>query len=395
MNTPSEIPVLLRYAFRPFFLLTGIYAVLGVAAWVGFLLAGWPLPVGWSPVQWHSHEMLYGLVPAAIAGFVLTAITNWTQARPLQGTGLLLLILLWMAGRVVMWCAGWLPVWLVALVDLAFLPSLGIYVAVLLIRYQNHRNLILVAMLALLAAGNLLMHLGFATHNHTLLKLGQLHGFDVIAILMLVIGGRIIPAFSANWLRANGRNPEWVKRSDLIDRLALASVILLLPLNWFGAPTQMVGVAALLAGLINLVRLVRWAGWRVAAEPLLWILHLAYGFIVVAFLLRGASAFSNLVPATAWEHLLGVGGIGALILAVMTRVAMGHTGRPLALVPNGIWIYVTILLAAVLRTLVALQWMDFRVGVMLAALCWTLAFGLFVILYFPVLSRPRADGRPG
>ncbi|HVK98937.1 MAG TPA: NnrS family protein [Dongiaceae bacterium] len=395
MNQAVEIPVLLRYAFRPFFLLTGLYAVLSVAAWAGFLLAEWPLPLGVSPVQWHSHEMLYGLVPAAIAGFLLTAMTNWTQARPLQGTGLLLLILLWVAGRVVMWFAGWLPAWLVAAVDFVFLPVLGIYVASILIRHRNHRNLILIVVLALLAAGNLLMHLGFTTHNDTLLKLGQLLGFDVIAVLMLVIGGRIIPAFSANWLRAKGGNPDWVKRSDLLDRLAIASVILLLPLDGFGASAQLTGSAALFAGLVNLVRLVRWAGWRVAAEPLLWILHLAYAFIVLAFLLRGASAFSNLIPATAWEHLLGVGGIGTLILAVMTRVAMGHTGRPLVLRPMGVWIYVAILLATLLRTTVALQLMDFRVGVMLAALCWVLAFGLFVILYFPILSSPRADGRPG
>ncbi len=395
MSNPSSMPVLLSYAFRPFFLLTGTYAILGVLAWVGFLLAGWPLPLGGSPVQWHSHEMLYGMVPAAIAGFLLTAMTNWTQARPLQGTGLLLLILLWAAGRVAMWCAGWLPLWLVALVDMAFLPVLGIYVAAVLIRHRNHRNLILVAVLALLVVGNLLMHLGFIMNDYKLLKLGQLHGLDLVTVLMLVIGGRIIPAFSASWLQAKGGNPDWVKQSDLVNRLSIGSVILLLPLSWFNAPVPIVGGVVLLAGLFNLVRLVRWSGWRVTAEPLLWILHLAYGFIVLALLLRGGSAFTQLIPATAWEHLLGVGGIGTLILAVMTRVAMGHTGRPLALVPMGLWIYVSILLATLLRVLVALQLMDFRIGIMLAALCWVLAFGLFVILYFPVLSRPRADSRPG
>jgi len=366
-----------------------------VVAWAGFMLGIWSISLGFSPAQWHSHEMLYGLVPAAIAGFVLTAITNWTQARPLQGNGLLLLILLWLAGRAVMWFSDWFPVWIVAGVDLAFLPVLGIYIATVLIRHQNHRNFVLVAILALLTVGNLLMHLGFMMKDSTLLRIGQLHGFDVIAVLMLLIGGRIIPAFSANWLRNNGGNPDWVKRSDPLDRLALASVVLILPLDWFSAPQQLIGTLVLFAGLINLVRLVWWSGWKVTAEPLLWILHLAYSFIVIAYLLRGTSAFYELLPATAWQHLLGVGGIGTLLLAVMTRVAVGHTGRPLTLVPKGLLIYIAILLAVLLRLMVALQWLDFRVGLSLVTLCWVLAFGLFVILYFPILSRSRPDGRPG
>lgn len=395
VQVSREPPVLLRYAFRPFFLLTGIYAILLIVAWVGFLAAGWPLPPTWSALSWHSHEMLYGWVPAAIAGFVLTAITNWTPARPLQGSGLLLLILLWLAGRLSMWFAGFLPAWWVAGVDLAFLPVLATYVAATLRRHGNRRNLILVAVMLVLAAGNLLMHLGAATANTRLLTLGQLQGFDLITLLMLVIGGRIIPAFSANWLRARGANPDRVKQFKAVDLLALGSVILLLPLSWSGAPVWLQGGIALLAAAANLVRLWGWAGWQVRAEPLLSILHLAYGATALALLLRGLSAFNTLVPASAWQHLLGVGGIATLILGVMTRVALGHTGRPLQLPPFALWSYGAMVMATLLRLAVALHWLDFQVGIVLAAANWVLAFSLFILAYWPILTQPRADGRVG
>lgn len=393
--TEAAVPNLLAHPFRPFFLLTGLYGVIAVMAWIAFLFGGWPLPLGWSPLQWHSHEMLYGFVVAAAAGFMLTAMVNWTGATPLRGGGLLALVALWLSGRAVMWFAGWLPPWLVALVDLCFLPVLAVYVARVLLRHQNRRNLALVAVLMLLAMGNLMMHIGFVTGRTYWLQLGQLHGFDTITLLMILIAGRITPAFTKNWLRRQGRNPEAVRQFTWIDRLSVASVVLLLPLGWCNAPPAAVGCAALFAGTVNLLRLIGWSGWRAASEPLLWILHLAYLWIVVALLLRGISLFSDGIPATAWLHALGVGAMGTLILGVMTRVAMGHTGRPLKLLPFAFFIYVAILAAALLRVLAAVQLVDYTVGVNLAALCWVLAFGLFVILYGPVLSSRRADGHLG
>ena len=395
MNTDSSSHPLLSFAFRPFFLLTGVYAVLVIVAWVAFMIAGMPLPLGWSPVQWHSHEMLYGLVPAAIAGFLLTAMCNWTGAPPLRGRGLLALILVWLAGRLAFWLSAWLPVWLVAGVDLLFLPVLAIYVARTLIRYQNRRNLIVVLALVLLTAGNLLMHLGFIIRNRDILLLGQRMGLDVVVVLMVVIAGRITPAFSANWLRAHGRSPEWVKRYDRLDRLAIASVLLLVVLEPLPLPPAVMGGAALFAGSVNLIRLLGWSGWRVLAEPLLWILHLSYVWIVLGLLVRGAAEFDAHIPPSVWMHLLGAGAIATLILGVMTRVALGHTGRHLRLPRFGILIYLAIMLATVLRVLVAMHWLDFRTGIMLTAANWMLAFGLFVILYAPVLSGPRPDGRPG
>lgn len=392
---PSFNSSLLAHPFRPFFLATGAYALVVVLAWIGFLFGNWPLPLGWSPLQWHSHEMLYGFVPAAIAGFVLTAMTNWTGAPPLRQGGLMALLLLWLAGRLVFWFAGWLPAGLVAAVDLAFLPVLALYVGTTLVRHKNRRNLVLVAILVLLALGNLGMHLGFMGGATSPLKLGQSLALDLITLMMVVIAGRIIPAFTANWLRQNGGNPEWVIRSAWTGYCALASVALLMILDLTGAPTAATGTVALLAALSNGIRLGQWSGWRAFREPILWILHLAYLWIVVALLIRGMSAFTPVIADTLWQHALGVGAMGTLILGVMTRVALGHTGRPLKLPRFGIVIYGAITAAALLRVLAAGQLTDYRIGVTLSALAWILAFALFVVIYWPILSRPRADGRPG
>lgn len=390
----SSRNALLAHPFRPFFLLVGIYGALIVLAWMGFLFGGLPLPLGWSPLHWHSHEMIYGLVPAAIAGFLLTAMTNWTGAPPLNHKGLLALVLLWVAGRLVFWFAGWLPALAVSVVDLAFLPVLALYAGTILVRYKNRRNLVLIAVLTALAIGNLLMHLGFGLGKTHLLRLGQYLGMNVIVLIMVVIAGRITPLFTANWLRIHGGNPEWVKRTAWVNYLALGSVALLTILDLW-APAQLIGAVALVAGLSNGLRLFLWSGWRAAREPLLWILHLGYLWIVIGLLLHSAAAFNLGLVDTLWQHALGVGAMGTLILGVMTRVAMGHTGRPLKLRPFAIVIYLAITAATVLRLLAAAQMIPYSIGINLSALSWILAFTLFVVLYWPILSAPRADGRPG
>ncbi|WP_027329448.1 NnrS family protein [Marinimicrobium agarilyticum] len=386
---------LLCYPFRPFFILTGLYAIVVVLAWVGFLFGGWPLPLGWSPLQWHSHEMIYGFVTAATAGFLLTAMCNWTGAPPLQGKGLLALVMLWLAGRLVFWFAGWLPGWLVAAVDLAFLPVVAIYAARVLLRYGNKRNLILVAVLAALTVGNLLMHLGFSGGSMHWLKLGQGLGLDIITLMIVVIAGRITPAFTANWLRGQGEPAERVVKSTTVTGLAMASVALLAVLALLPLPAWCEALAALFAGGVNALRLYQWRGWLAWREPLLWILHLAYGWVVLALLLRGVSGFYPAIPDTLWQHSLALGGIGTLILGVMSRVAVGHTGRPMKLPPYGRLMIWAIIAATVLRLLAANQWIDYRIGVTLSALSWILAFSLFVVLYAPMLTQPRADNRPG
>jgi uncharacterized protein involved in response to NO len=263
------------------------------------------------------------------------------------------------------------------------------------LRYRNYRNLVMVAVIVALALGNLLMHVGFARGEARWLQMGQRLGLDVIALMMAVIAGRITPAFSRNWLRVQGGDPAPVRQWPYLDQLALASIALLAPLDVLFPDSNAVPLAALAAGLLNGLRLLQWSAWRVLREPLLWILHLAYLWIVVALVLRGSTLLGAGFSSSLWQHALGVGGIGVLVLGVMTRVAVGHTGRPLRLLPLGLWIYFAINTAALLRVLAAGEVIDYRTGILLAAAGWIIAFGLYVILYWPVLSRPRPDGKPG
>lgn len=395
MTVVSRTPAVLAYPFRIFFLAAGAYALLLIAGWVLFLFAAWSLPLGWAPMQWHTHEMLYGFVTAAIAGFVLTAMTNWTGAPPLKGIRLLFLFLLWCAGRAVMWMASWLPGWLAAVVDLAFLPVLAVYVAVTLLRFNNRRNLILVGVLILLFVGNLIMQLGLATGRTSLLQLGQLLGLDLISLLIVIIAGRITPAFTGNWLRKIGGDPQNVKRIGWIEAGAIGAMILLLISDFLPLSTVIAASLALLAAGFNAVRLFFWRGWLTLREPLLWILHLAYLWLVLALALRGLAIFFDGIPATLWQHALGLGAIATLILGVMTRVAVGHTGRPLRLLRFGLLAYLAMIAATVVRMLVAVGVIDFRLGITVAATAWMVAFSIFLIVYAPVLLSPRADGRPG
>jgi uncharacterized protein involved in response to NO len=380
------------FPFRLFFLVVGIYGVLVVLAWMFYLFGGVTLPLGWSPVHWHSHEMLFGLVSAAIAGFILTAVCNWTSTPPLAGKKLLLLGSLWLAGRVAFWLAGWLPLWLVMLLDMLFLPALGIILLRVLLASGNKRNLMLGAMILALALANLSMHIGFITGGTQWLQQGEMLALNLITLIMVVIGGRIIPLFTANWLRNKGVAHQPIVL-PLLDKAGLISVALLIPADMLGLP-WLIATIALIAGALQAWRWLNWQGWRTVSEPLLWILHLGYGWLVIALLLKGV-ANCGLVAPSASLHALGTGAIGTLILGVMTRVALGHTGRPFQLPTLGWLIYVGISLAAVCRVAAALGWVDYRLGLMVAATGWCFAFVLFVILYWPILSRPRVDGRPG
>lgn len=392
---PSPFTTLLAWPFRLFFLLTGLYAIAVVAYWGAAITGHLPLPANWPPLYWHSHEMLFGLVPTAVAGFVLTAVCNWTGAPPLQGRGLLMLGLLWLAGRLAM-LSSLSPPWM-ALIDLLFLFALASFLARVLLRYGNKRNLMLAGIVALLGLANLAMHLGAINGDMRWLISGETLALNLITLLMVIIGGRIIPAFSRNWLRLHGGRDGQVKTCPKLEMITLVSTALLIPAELLAPWLNLSGVVltlAILAAFANGVRLARWRGWLTAPEPLLWILHLGYLWLVLALVFK-ALVLAGLVPPSTWQHALGTGAMGTLILAVMTRVALGHTGRPLRLPRFGQLIYLAITLAVVLRMAVAMQWLPFQAGIMLSVAAWVLAFGSFTLLYWPVLSRPRVDGRPG
>lgn len=387
--------MLLAYPFRLFFLCTALFGALAIAVWVA-VLTGWlSLNAGASPLFWHAHEMLYGFAPAAIAGFLLTAMSNWTGMPPPRGAPLLALALLWLAGRLAMAASGVLPAWLVATIDLSFLAVLAVYVLTVLRRARNTRNLPLVGVLVVLASGNLLMHLSMMGMSPRLGEFGMLVALDTLALLMGIIAGRIAPAFTRNWLAQHGHAPEQVRVRPRLDHAALAATVLMLPADLLAPASAAAGMVALLAGALHLARLIGWRGWCAWRNPLLWVLHVGYGWLALALFIKGLTPFLPSLPTSAWYHALGIGAMGTLIVGVMTRVSIGHTGRPLALLRGAQLIYWLVTAAAILRLASAFG-AGTGPGILhAAAAAWVAALLLFTVLYGPLLNRPRADGKPG
>jgi uncharacterized protein involved in response to NO len=378
--------------FRPFFTSCALYAMVLMTGWIGVFTFGWSV-AGSQPVNWHAHEMIHGVVAAAIAGFLLTAVPKWTGTRTVAGAGLVMLWLLWVAGRIGFWAADTGDASLTGRfaegVDLLFLPALAFAVAWPILKTDNRRNLLIVLVLAALFASNLMQGFIPVAQKANILAL------DLVLLLMVVIGGRIGPAFTRNWLAGKGLNAEAVQVHPWLDRLALALVVLLALASLFALPPKIVGTIALAAALANLTRLVEWQGWRAWRDPLVWVLHLGYAWIVIALLLRGMAGYTVALPWSAWIHALGVGAMGTLILGVMSRATLGHTGRELRLPTGGWTMFALVSVAAIARTGNAIGWFDHNVSLTLAGLAWIAAFAIFGLLFFRQLLSPRIDGQPG
>jgi len=377
---------LFDYPFRIFFLSTAIWAVVAILLWVGLVTGQLALAPTLPFMDWHRHELLFGFVTPAIAGFLLTAVCVWTSTERLHGPSLCSLWLVWLAARVLnLWDAG-LPLPVMQAVNLAFLPLVALDAGRRIVRARQGRHAIILVVLALLW----LAQAAFLLHN-AMTATGV--GLLAVSFLMLVIGGRITPAFSANWLRLQGGEPDKVR---LVPQLEIALVIAgaSLVLALLLAPPAVAAVlAALLAALVT-VRIVLWRGWLVRAEPLLWILHLSLLWLPVGLVLLAGQLLAGWPPA-AWQHAIGSGAIGGLVLGVMARVALGHTGRPLRLPPGMTFAFILVHLAAAVRVATALALLPWQPGILLAGIAWTAAWLIFLWRYTAILASPRVDGKPG
>jgi len=375
------MPPLLTAGFRPFFLAAAAWAVLAMAAWLPFLGGDLTLPTRFDPVTWHIHEMLFGFVMAAVGGFLLTAIPNWTERAPIAGVQLAVLVALWLLGRIACLASAWLPEWLVALVDLAFPIALATVAARELVAAGNRRNYPLLVPLIALAAANLLVHL-------QAVQAGWRLGIATIIVLIAVIGGRVVPAFTRNWLKARGAT-ELPPPPGIVDHVALAALTVAMVV-WVCLPDwQPVGVLLLAASALHLLRLARWQGIAALAEPLLLILHLGYLWLVTGVGLLGLSLLTDEVPIAAALHALTAGAMGSMILAMMPRVTLGHTGRELRADLATSVMFAVVNVAAVLR--VAAAWpSDMQMDLLeVATLAWVGAFVLFLADYGLMLLAPR------
>ena len=381
----STYTTLFSGAYRPLFLLSGLYAPIVLLLWLGYLFGYLTLPAQRvNPLLWHSHEMIYGFVAAAMGGFAFTAVANWTGRPPLKGTGLLLLCMLWLVGRGAMIFVG--IGWLAMVLDLSYL----LLVIVMLVRElhlgKNRRNYIIAALLALLFLFNGLYHLEI---NGVLAGNGaSMRGAIMTVVLMVsLIAGRIIPAFSRNWLRARNEKGALPAAFDRFDGATLISTLLALLCFVLYPLSELTGTVLIIAALLHSFRLSRWQTLKIASEPLLLILHVAYAWIPIGFLLLGASSFLRVSPSVGM-HALTIGAITTMIMAVAIRAGKGHTGRALTSDARTNLAFILITLAAVSRVSASLLTFDWLLP--LSALLWLLAFIFFMVVAVPILVMPVA-----
>lgn len=378
-------PLLLSYGFRPFFLLASAWSAGAVGVWLWVIHAGAVLPSRFDGLTWHIHEMLFGFAMAAIAGFLLTAVANWTGRPPVRGMTLGALVAAWVAGRLACWYSAHLPATLIVAADLALPVMLASVVLREVIGAGNWRNLPMVLPVAVLGIANLLMHLETFGVGVPL-GLGWRLAIAAMIGLVSAVAGRIVPAFTRNWLKKQGKGD--LPSHGVLDRAALGFLHAGL-LAWaFFPASRIVGAGLILAAILNLWRLLRWRGFATRGELLLLILHIGYCWMAIGVALLGWSVLSSGVPLTAAIHALTVGTVGTMILAVMTRAIRGHTGRPLSADRATVAIYLLVLGAGCARVAAGFNiWYPALLDI--SAALWIAAYALFAVAYGPMLLRPK------
>lgn len=374
-------PALFSFGFRPFFLFATLFAGLAVPAWLAAFALGVPLGVTDNAMAWHAHEMIFGYTGAVIAGFLLTAIPNWTGRAPVMGWPLALLFGLWLSGRIAM--ASPFSEAAASIIDVVFLIVLAAAVWREIVAGRNWKNLPVAGLLSAFAAANILWHLEAA--NVPLSGLGQRLALGALAMLMALIGGRIIPSFTTNWMKKERRVPLPVPFNS-VDRLVLGLTGVAL-IAWIVAPLALIsGVLLGSAGVGHVVRVARWGGWRTLAEPIVAILHISYLWLAIALLLLATAILTpGLFAGASALHALTAGAVGQLTLAVMTRASRGHSGKPIVADRATTIVYACIFMGALLRLMLPFTPMDYATGAAIAGSIWSLGMLLFAYAYGPML----------
>jgi uncharacterized protein involved in response to NO len=384
-----------RLAFRPFFLLASLFSVLALVVWFAFWHGDILLRPHGGLMWWHQHEMIFGFAAAIVVGFLLTAVQNWTGQRSLHGAPLMGLVGLWLVARLLLAYPLGLPAWLLMLIDVAFLPLAALAMARLVIRAKLWRNLLFVPLLLLMAAANLAMHLGVMRGELALIREGGYLGVLLIATLMVLLGGRVIPFFTSLKLGRPKPSPIGMLETLSLGSMLALVLIQLLVLLGVAVPAALLGWMMLIAAAANAVRLARWEGLRTLHEPLLWGLHLSYAFVSIG-LAMWALALTGAFRVELALHALAIGGIAAMMLAMMARVSLGHTGREIRTLP-GIGVALALMFAgALLRSPVLAMFPQITHWTYnLSILFWCIAYLIFLFHYTVPLMTARVDGKDG
>ncbi len=383
-------PIILAYGFRPFFLAAGLWAIVAMGVWIAALATGLPIGGAYGGPAWHAHEMLFGYSSAALAGFLLTAIPNWTGRLPVSGTPLAILFGVWFAGRLALLAPDLIGLPLAIALDSAFLPLLLAICLREIVAGKKWRNLKVLAGLAALALANIGFHVLILGNGDP--SLASRLAIAAYIMLIAIVGGRIVPSFTRNWLAKRHviSLPAPYDRLDTITLLASLPALAL----WVALPDHGVtAMGALIAGALHLYRLGRWQGWHTGGERLVLVLHLAYLFIPLGFFIIATSHLGWFDPASSL-HVFTIGAIGLMTLAVMSRATRGHTGLPLTAPWSTVLSYALLLAAALLRPAAALLPDLYMRLIELSGLCWMLAFLLYVLEYAPAIlgrRKPRPE----
>ncbi|NVK21782.1 MAG: NnrS family protein [Kangiellaceae bacterium] len=386
---------LFELGFRPFFLLSALLAAFFVVGW-GLFYSGSSAGniitnVNYYPsLMWHSHEMVFGYTSAVIAGFVLTAVTNWTGQMTIKNTALAVLVLLWLLARILPFVTN--SGWLIASTDLLFYPYLSIAVAKPIIQTGNKRNLFIIAILTFVGLANLLVHLQLLNLFSDTAKSGLYFGLYIQLLLIVIFAGRVFPFFTGRGVKVpfEPRKEQWLEVSSI------ASFALFAASDLLHLPSTLILVLGISAVLLNCWRLVGWYNHQIWKVPLLWVLHLGYLFLILGILLK---AMGTVWPALTFPalHAMTVGGLGMITLGMMARVSLGHTGRSIHQPPKSIsWMFILVALACLIRVFVPLAFSQYYVtAILVSSILWSLAFLWFAVIYTPYWIKPRVDGLPG
>jgi len=388
------IPAIFRLAFRPLFLGGTLFSVLALCSWILF----WLQPFNWSPyggpIWWHGHEMLFGFGSAIVAGFLLTAVQSWTGVIGIRGIPLVALAILWLLGRIVIAFDFALPNYLIATIDISFLFFVCIAMAYPIIKVKQWHNFMFIPILLSLTFLNALSHWAVLNDQYAI-AVQSLHATVMLFTLVIaILGGRVIPVFTEISTDCTKAQPI-----ILLERISIISIMLIVVIALIGfniVPMSVTLIVSLVATVSNSIRFLRWGGQHCWSIPLLWSLHLAYAFIPLGLLMLVLHSIDLIHNISAIFHSFTVGSIGGMILAMISRVTLGHTGRPLELHPLLVFAFIFILTAAIIRVLMPVLLIDFyTVSIAVSGILWVLAFSIYLYVYAPMLLKSRIDGQPG